>query len=90
MVRSKSSPGVRMVTDTDVPPTRISSGSSTATVSGRERDTTPSGVTSSRIAGVRCVTLPTPAHYADGVRGARATSRRRARRPGVPPTRLEP
>jgi len=38
---SKSSPGVRIVTLTAVPPTRISSGSSTATSSCRCRSSSP-------------------------------------------------
>jgi molybdopterin-guanine dinucleotide biosynthesis protein A len=53
--RSKSSPGVRMVTASAVTPSRISSGSSAATVSGRVVCTGPR----MRSTGVRLVTLPT-------------------------------
>src|SRR4051812_33809518 len=53
--RSKSSPGVRIVTARAVPPNRISSGSSAATVSGLVVCTGPR----IRSTGVRLVTRPT-------------------------------
>ena len=53
--RSKSSPGVRIVTASGVPASRISSGSSAATVSGRVVCTGPL----MRSTGVRLVTRPT-------------------------------
>src|ERR1700712_3990600 len=53
--RSKSSPGVRIVTASGVPPRRISSGSSAATVSGRVVRWAPL----MRSTGVRLVTRPT-------------------------------
>src|SRR3954462_1595465 len=53
--RSKSSPGVRMVTASGAPPSRISRGSSAATVSGRVLCTVPR----MRSTGVRLVTRPT-------------------------------
>src|SRR3954470_17192435 len=55
--RSKSSPGVRIVTARGVPVSRISSGSSAATVSGRVVRTVPR----MRSTGVRLVTRPTNA-----------------------------
>src|SRR4051812_48035383 len=67
--RSKSSPGVRMVTASGVPVRRISSGSSAATVSGRVVRTGPR----MRSTGVRLVTrptrrtVPTPRPYRSGV-----------------------
>src|SRR4051795_6452310 len=53
--RSKSSPGVRIVTASGEPPSRISSGSSAATVSGRVLCASPR----MRSTGVRLVTRPT-------------------------------
>src|SRR3954449_11305146 len=53
--RSKSSPGVRIVTASGEPPSRISSGSSAATVSGRVLCVAPR----MRSTGVRLVTRPT-------------------------------
>src|SRR3954468_9055653 len=53
--RSKSSPGVRIVTARGDPPSRISSGSSAATVSGRVLCAAPR----MRSTGVRLVTRPT-------------------------------
>src|SRR3954467_7209728 len=53
--RSKSSPGVRMVTASGRPASRISSGSSAATVSGRRVCTGPR----MRSTGIRLVTRPT-------------------------------
>src|SRR5687768_1070225 len=53
--RSKSCPGVRMVTASGFPASRISSGSSAATVSGRVLCTGPR----MRSTGVRLVTRPT-------------------------------
>src|SRR4051794_17332844 len=57
--RSKSSPGVRMVTASGRPPSRISSGSSTARVSGRVLCAAPR----MRSTGVRLVTRPTTERY---------------------------
>src|SRR6478735_7905200 len=56
MVRSKSSPGVRIVVVSGSSPIRISSGSSTATVS--VRSTRPPVSTSSRVRRTRVVTRP--------------------------------
>src|SRR4051812_49117356 len=53
--RSKSSPGVRIVTASGVPDRRISSGSSAATVSGRVVRCSPR----MRSTGIRLVTRPT-------------------------------
>src|SRR4051794_24930337 len=53
--RSKSSPGVRIVTASGEPPSRISNGSSAATVSGRVLCASPR----MRSTGVRLVTRPT-------------------------------
>src|SRR3954454_9245577 len=53
--RSKSSPGVRIVTASGEPPSRISRGSSAATVSGRVLCAAPR----MRSTGVRLVTRPT-------------------------------
>src|SRR3954447_6483133 len=64
--RSKSSPGVRMVTASGEPPSRISSGSSAATVSGRVLCVAPR----MRSTGVRLVTRPT---RTNGTHGAGLT-----------------
>src|SRR5215203_4512866 len=67
--RSKSCPGVRMVTASGMPASRISSGSSAASVSGRVECTGPR----MRSTGVRLVTrptrptVPTAPIYGDGV-----------------------
>ncbi len=59
---SKSSPGVRMVTAIDVPPRRISKGSSAASVSGRLRG--------DPVVEVEHLTpLRYPSHRAQGIRG---------------------
>src|SRR4051794_32414899 len=73
--RSKSSPGVRMVTASGVPASRISSGSSAATVSGRVLCAAPR----MRRTGVRLVTLPT------GGTLRRRAAYRRGMQPPLPP-----
>jgi hypothetical protein len=55
---------VRMVTVTEPLATRISSGSSTASVSGRRVVLAPSAPNVTRTLGVRFVTRPTTAAYA--------------------------
>src|SRR6188472_1166197 len=60
---STSLPGVRIVTASDRPPTRISSGSSTASVSERRTGSAP---TVSLVTGRRTVIRPMPSAYARG------------------------
>src|SRR5664280_2958695 len=75
-VRSKSSPGVRIVTARDSPATRISSGSSTTRVSGRATVRAPSNRSTCR----RAVTRPMTEHSTSAAPGRPAGRRTRTHR----------